>query len=117
MDEFNAHQLWLIINNTKVFADIYKFAQDDIDAVELVVQDTIKTRIEYYANKSDLVRFFSGFTNAFADMIGKVSEMDPEMIKQVAEKFGVKLPEGVNMQDFLGNFMEKPYVPNINKSL
>lgn len=104
VDEFNAQQLWLIISNTKLFADIYNFANSDIDGIELSVRDAIRTRLECYAHKSDFGRFLSGLANAFTDMLEKVSEMNPDTIKQMVEKLGVKLPEGIDLQETINKY-------------
>ena len=71
----NLDELWLILNHTSIFQDIYDFVGDDIDKIFDEADKQIEAKLAYLANQSDL--------NLFLGNISKVVEKFGDALKDV----------------------------------
>lgn len=71
----NLDELWLILNHTSIFQDIYGFVGNDIDKIFDEADKQIEAKLAYLANQSDL--------NLFLGNISKVVEKFGDALKDV----------------------------------
>lgn len=68
-------ELWLVINHTSIFDDIYDFVGEDIDMIFYEADKLIAAKLSYLANQSDM--------NLFLGKISKVVESFSASLKDV----------------------------------
>lgn len=71
----NLDEIWLILNHTSIFQDIYDFVGNDIDKIFNEADKQIEAKLAYLANQSDL--------NLFLGNISKVVEKFGDTLKDV----------------------------------